>query len=660
LAGFAPLATPTLTNVTPGAETVELSWSAVVPPGAGKVEYFLTRDGGSPSGSCPSSGSRSTVTSCTDTHVSVGAHKYVVTAVWRSWTAVGEEQTVKVSYGPATQLQLEVSSATPLAGEADELTITAKDASGNTVASYSGAHTLVFEGASQAPSGAKPVVIDRNGVEQSFGEPTEINFSEGRAIVSSAKNGLMKLYKVEAAHIKVKEGSLNNGTGLAVTVKAAAAKKFAITALGEQTAAVAITVTMTATDEYGNTNTSYTGSKTLSWSGAANSPSGHAPEYPAGATTVTFASGVGKATGIKLYNALATTLTVNEGSIEGSSSSFLVKAAAAKKFTLATPSEEVAGSPFSVTLSTFDEYGNAAASYAGTKTLAWSGPVNSPGGHAPEYPASATAVTFANGVGTASEIDLYDAVGSVTLTVKEGATVKGSATITVKAAGANKLVFAAISEQTAGTAFNVTLTADDEYGNTATAYAGAKTLAWSGPVSSPSGRAPEYPASATTVTFTNGVGKPTTIKLFDVGATTLAVKEGSSLEGSSASFNVKAGAFKHLAWTEPTTEPANKISSALCLFECIAEGLGSEGKFHFKVSITDEWGNLQASHGNGSKTVKLTSSCGTCTLSATTLTLGEGVATSTEATFTGAANLSWQGTLEATEGTMKATASLKH
>ena len=52
-----------------------------------------------------------------------------------------------VAYGPATHLLLEAASTTPTAGEADNLTITAKDASNNTVGTYSGAHSLIFEGA---------------------------------------------------------------------------------------------------------------------------------------------------------------------------------------------------------------------------------------------------------------------------------------------------------------------------------------------------------------------------------------------------------------------------------------------------------------------------------------------------------------------------------
>ena len=404
-ATLASLGGPAITSATTGAETVALSWSAVTPPGEGTVEYYVTRDGATASAACPSSSSHSTATSCTDTNVPVGAHKYKVTAVWRSWTSTGVEQTVTVAYGPATHLVLEAASTTPAAGEADNLTVIAKDASGDTVGAYSGSHSLIFEGASEA-GGEEPVVLDSSGVEQNFGEATEITFTEGKATVSSATNGVMKLYKAEAAHIKVKEGAFNNGAGLAVTVKAAAAKNFKVPTPSEQEAGTSFNVTLTAIDEWGNTATSYAGKKTIAWSEPANSPSGKAPSYT---TAVTFTAGVGAAAATKLYDAQNTTLKAKEGTIEGTTGAFTVKAAVAKKFTVPTPTEQEAGAAFNLTLTAIDEYSNTATSYTGAKTLTWSGAVNAPNGTAPEYPTSATAVTFTAGVGTASALKLYDA-----------------------------------------------------------------------------------------------------------------------------------------------------------------------------------------------------------------------------------------------------------
>lgn len=713
-ASLATLPAPTIESTATAAETVELEWSTIAASGAGTVEYYVTRDGGSASVGCPGSSSPSTATSCTDTHVPVGAHKYKVTAVWRSWTASGAEQAVTVAYGPATHLVLEAASTTPLAGEADNLTVIAKDAGNHTVGSYSGTHELVFEGAGESASGENPVVIDLAGAAQSFGEATEINFNEGKATVSRASNGVMRLYKAEVAHIKVKEGTLNNGTGLTVTIKAAlATKQFTFSATSEPTAGTAFNVSLTAIDEWGNTTTGYAGSKTLSWSGPSSSPSGKAPTYPA---TVTFTAGVGTAS-IKLYDSQSTTLKAVEGAIEGMSGVLSVKAAAVKKLTVPTPVEQEAGVAFNVTLTAIDEYGNVATGYAGAKTLAWSGPADAPSGRAPEYSASATTVTFSEGVGTATALKLYDAQ-STTVKAKEGAIEGTSATFTVKAAAAASfslstptereagvafsetvtawdawhntvksyvgakalawsgptsspsgqaslypatVTFAAgvgtasiklydaqtitlkategaiegssgsftvkpaatrkfsvptPSEQEAGAAFNVTLTATDEWGNLTKSYTGAKTLVFSGPSNAPSGQAPEYPASATSVTFTEGVGVSSALKLSDAQSTTLKAKEGTTIEGTSGAFTVSAATPERLAWSHAEVT-AGALEAATCPFACKTTSIGNNKKFKAHVSITDKYGNVVSDLG-ATKKAKVEKASGEGTLTAAT------------------------------------------
>jgi hypothetical protein len=626
-ATVATLAAPTITSATTGAETVALSWSAVTPPGEGTVEYYVTRDGSTASAGCPSSSSHSTATSCTDINVPVGAHKYKVTAVWRSWTSTGVEQTVTVAYGPATHLVLEAASLTPTAGETDNLTVIAKDASNDTVGTFSGAHSLIFEGASEATNGEEPVVLDSSGVERSFGEETEITFTEGKATVSSAMNGVMKLYKAEAAHIKVKEGGFNNGAGLAVTVKAAAAKKFSVPTPSEQEAGTSFNVILTATDEWGNTAISYAGKKAVTWSEPANSPSGKAPSYTA---SVTFTAGVGAAASIKLYDAQTTTLKAKEGTIEGTTGAFTVKAATAKKFTVPTPVEQEAGVAFNVTLTAFDEYSNTATSYSGVKTLAWSSPANAPNGTAPEYPASATAVSFTAGVGTASALKLYDAQ-STTLKAKEGTIEVTSGSFTVKAASASSFSMPTPAEQTAGTAFNEAITAWDTWHNTAKSYAGAKTLSFSEPASSPSGKAPSYPA---TVTFTTGAGTAS-IKLYDAQSTTLKITEG-AIEGTTGSFTVKAAATKKLSLPTPSEQEAGVA-------------------FNMTLTATDEYGNLAKSY-TGAKTIAWSGPASSPNATApeypsaaTAVTFTEGVGTASSLKLSDAQST----TLKAKEGTIE-------
>jgi hypothetical protein len=627
-ASLATLSAPAISSATPGAQTVELTWSAVTPPGGGTVEYFLTRDGGAPGGGCPSSSAHSTATSCTDTGMSVGAHEYAVTAVWRTWTATSTAKSVTVAYGPATHLVLEAASTTPAAGEADNLTVIAKDASNDTVGTYTGSHSLIFEGASAA-GGEEPVVVDQSGSEKNFGEETEVTFTEGKATVSSAMNGVMKLYKAEAAHIKVKEGGFNNGAGLAVTVKAAAAKKFSVPTPSEQEAGTSFNVILTATDEWGNTATSYAGKKTVTWSEPANSPSGKAPGYTA---AITFTAGVGAAAATKLYDAQSTTLKAKEGTIEGTSGAFTVKAAVAKKFTVPAPAEQEAGAAFNVTLTAIDEYSNTATGYTGAKTLAWSGAVNAPNGTAPEYPSSATAVTFTAGVGTASALKLYDAV-STTLKAKEGTIEVTTSSFTVKAASAASFSLPTPAEQTAGTAFNETLTAWDSWHNTAKSYAGVKTVTFSEPANSPSGLAPSYPA---TVTFAAGAGTAS-IKLYDAQSTTLKAKEG-TIEGTSAAFTVKAGATKKFSVPTPVEQEAGVA-------------------FNVTLTATDEWGNLAKSY-TGAKTLVWSGPASSPNATApeypstaTAVTFTEGVGTASALKLSDAQST----TLKAKEGTIEGT-----
>ena len=85
---------------------------------------------------------------------------------------------------------------------------------------------------------------------------------------------------------------------------------------GSKTAGTAFTTTITATTNGVTTDTSYTGVKTISFSGPDASPSGTDPAYPA---TVTFTAGVGTA-GITLYAAESATLGVTDGTRSGAAS----------------------------------------------------------------------------------------------------------------------------------------------------------------------------------------------------------------------------------------------------------------------------------------------------------------------------------------------------
>ncbi|HTZ85048.1 MAG TPA: hypothetical protein VMB05_00130 [Solirubrobacteraceae bacterium] len=523
------LQAPTVASAEPGAGAVTLSWNAVTPPSAGTVRYYVTRDGGTPGGTCPSASSPSTVTSCTDSGASIASHSYTITAVWHSWTAKSSTASAQVTFGAATHLLLSPANANTIAGVADNLTITAQDAANNTVTSYTGARSLTFGGAGTIGAN-HPAVTSSAGSAVAFGNPTTINFSGGIATVSGAANGAMALYKAEAAKITVSDGTISSGSGASVTVSPASAASFSVPTPSTQTAGTAFEVTLTALDAFGNTATSYTGaSKPISFSGPTNSPNGKAPVYPA---SVSFASGVGTAKGITLYNASATTaLTAKEGSsISGSSGNFTVSPASAASFSVPTPSTQTAGTAFNVALTAKDEFGNLATGYTGEKTIAFSGPEASPAGSAPKYPAS---VVFSAGVGTANGITLYDA-GNTTLEATQG-TVKGvSANFTINGLSTTSKFLLSTPSPTAGKSFSETVTATDTYGNTTTSYTGNKTIGFTGPSSSPGGKAPKYPTGQ--INFASGVSTAS-ITLYNAQTTTLTATQ-STISGTSASFTV--------------------------------------------------------------------------------------------------------------------------
>src|SRR5947209_2267652 len=117
----------------------------------------------------------------------------------------------------------------------------------------------------------------------------------------------MKLFKAETASIVVTQGSINNGSGLSVTVSPAAAASLVLAAASTTpTAGVADNLTVTAKDTWLNTDTNYTGDKSLTFTGAGNAPDGTHPTVTdktgaavnfGTAETITFASGVASVSG---------------------------------------------------------------------------------------------------------------------------------------------------------------------------------------------------------------------------------------------------------------------------------------------------------------------------------------------------------------------------
>lgn len=476
-AAVGKLNTPAISAATAAAGgTVTVTWGAVTAPGAGAVKYYLTRDGEEPAGTCPTEAGPTTVTTCKDAELPLGKHEYTVTAVWQTWSATSAVESVTIKIGEATKFTISGSASSIKAGGSVNLTIAAKDENDNTVTTYTGSHSLVFSGAEPSPGGDDPTVADSGGTAVAFGSPTTLTFTSGVATVKSKKNGALKLYRADSAAVVASEGSLTTPDPLAVTVSHATASRFVLEAAAAATAAgAADDLTIIAQDVYGNTATSYSGFKKLTFSGASSSPEGNVPavidagddEVAFGsATSIRFSAGVaGAAPGdggtMLLYKSGSTTVSATaSGMTTLTPATVTVAPGDAAKFALAaSTTTPVAAATFNFTTTAQDLYGNTATSYAGSKNITFSGAEASPSGALPTVVnsagtainfGSATALTFTAGVAAVGSskngVGKLNKAGAASVTATDGTISNPSPlAFTVATGTASKVSFSSLT-----------------------------------------------------------------------------------------------------------------------------------------------------------------------------------------------------------------------
>jgi hypothetical protein len=533
-AAVSKLTAPTFTSATPAVGgKVTLTWGALTPPGTGTVTYYVTRDGGEPGATCPGEAAPTTVKTCVDEKVPVGKHTYEVTALWHTWEATSTPLTANVSIGATAYFTVMATAASIVANGTSNLSITARDENGTPVTTYTGNHSIVFSGASAAPSGTKPTVTNSSGTATSFGSATTIAFTNGVSTVNNTtRNGQARLYQAGTANIVATESSITTPEPVAIAVSATTASKYVLTpATTTPVAGVGNDLTITAQDAYGNLATSYGGAHSLVFSttASATSPAGNVP-------TVSDSSGADVAFGT------ATTIEFSEG--------------------VAKASE-----------------------------------------------------------GGGGEMILYKTV-STPVKAAEGTTVTTPTALTavVAAAPAAKLVLTSSTPTpVAATGFNLTTTAQDAYGNTATSYAGAKNITFAGATASPAGTLPTVVTSgnlavnfgnATSLNFVNGVATPASskngfTKLNKVETANVTATDGTISTAAPLALPVSTGAAKNVALLEVTATPGT-VSTA-CYFSCPITGLGNSGTVKAKTAITDSVGNLVS---NLAKTITVTATAG--------------------------------------------------
>jgi FKBP-type peptidyl-prolyl cis-trans isomerase 2 len=417
-----------------------------------------------------------------------------VTLTATSGSIHGTGGSTAVSAGTATAFVVtEPGTATP--GTSFTISITAKDAFGNTVTGFAGSVTLTASDGQTVHLAAAP------------------------AFVNGVASVTVTLDTTDNVTLTATSGSIH-GIGSNISVGQGAATTFVVTEPATATAGTSFTITITAQDAYGNTVTGFAGSVALSDSDGQTVHVTGSETFVNGTATVT----------VTLNKADSVTLTATSGLIHGTGGSIAVSAAAATAFVVTEPGTATAGTSFAATITAVDAYGNTVTGYAGSVTL------TAGDGQTVHL---AAAPSFVSGVATVTVT--LDTADSLTLTATSGAIHGSGSSTAVSPGAAAAFVVTEPATATAGTSFTITITAQDAFGNTVTGYAGSVTLTAS------DGQTVHLAAAPT---FVNGVANVTTT-LDTADSVTLTATSGST-HGSGGSTTVGAGAATAFAVSAPS------------------------------------------------------------------------------------------------------------
>ena len=437
---------------------------------------------------------------------------------------------------------------TQTAGSAFNVIVTAKDSFGNTTPAYAG--TVHF-------TSTDPLVSAGSGL------PSNSTLTSGTAtlLATLKTSGPQTITATDTV-----SGSIT-GTSSTVTVNAAGTVSFTVTASSPQTAGSSFGATVTAKDSFGNTTPNYSGTvHVTSTDPAFASPSDSTLTSGVKVFTVTLKTGPSQT--------LTATDTVSAG-ITGTSTSIGVNPAGAASFTVTTNagSPQTAGVAFDVTVTAKDAFGNVATGYAGTvhftstdaQATAGSGlPANSTLVSGTRTFAGGATLKTANGQTITATDTLSAGITGVSTSITVGPA--GAATFTVAPAGLT---------QTAGVAFDMTVTAKDAFGNVATGYAGIVHFTSSdGQATAGSG----LPANSTLTSGARTFAGGATLKT--VGGQTITATDtvSGSITGPSASITVNPAGAASFTVTAVTTQTAaiafNATVTAKDAFGNTATGYG--------------------------------------------------------------------------------------
>ena len=319
-----------------------------------------------------------------------------------------------------------------------------------------------------------------------------------------------------------------------------------------QTSGSPFNLTLSAVDLFNTLDSSYSGSKTISYSGPGNSPGGVAPDYT---TSLAFSGGQATPVATTLKKAETTTITATDGSLTGvTSSSLTVGPASANKLAFTTQPDGGAGGAVwttqpAVTLQ--DASGNTVIGTSQNVTVAIQN--NAATSHDGILSGTTTvAVDTGTGVAVFGGLSI-DKVGvGYTLTAigdtvsqTPGVVVSGSFNISKDSGHAYKIT-AATTTPNGGAGDQLTITLLDADGNTVTGFDGDKTLTFSGLATAGDGTHPIVTdqngsgvnlGTSEAITFARGVSSSANgaaiLKAYKVEIATLNVSDSGGLASTS-------------------------------------------------------------------------------------------------------------------------------
>jgi hypothetical protein len=526
---------------------------------------------------------------------------------------------LSVTPGILQSLAVAPQTITPVAGMLFGTDLTAFDEYDNVDSNYTGSQCVAFSGPTASPNGSLPSYPAGG----SCSSGSQVTFAAGYASGTNAPN--ITLTDAGGGVLTARDVPSGASGFAGLTVSPGGAKTFTLGAGSTQVAGSAFPLSMTALDSFGNLDTNYAGNECIAFGGAAIAPDGSQPSYGAAdscatGTQVTFIGG--QAAGadvasITLFDAQALSLTAADPLSGATGSlSLTVGPAALDSFTLApSDASPVAGTTITVGLTALDQYQNVDTNYTGNQCITFSGASNAPDGTEPGYPDAGTCpsgdsqVAFSAGLatgGAAPSITLYDSQ-PVDLIAADVPTLHfGSTAIDVTPGTLHTLAVVPDSTtQTAGTAFNVRLTALDQYLNVDTNFTGAQCVRFSGPDNAPDGATPKYPdpgacgTGSSAVTFANGyVDGPNilSVTLYDAETATLTATLTTGTQTGSQAITVNAAptiAGIGLTGISQNTYPLLSCSGGVGSITCTSTGeyANSGNVLTGSIQLEDQYGN---------------------------------------------------------------------